>query len=76
MYSTSICETLRRDILLISSSLATEGTWTEASHAWVFVVKSGELRGSSLFFNNLPLMIVLDDTLKASHAPTNMDYMR
>ena len=72
---TSIFATVWRDILLIYSALDPEDTWIEAAHAWVFVVKSGELRGISFVFLKLSLMMLLDETLKASHASTKTDFM-
>ena len=42
-------EIVWREILLIYSALDTEDTWTEAAHAWVFVVKSGGLREGRFF---------------------------
>ena len=60
MSSKSIGATVKRDISLTSSALAQEDNWTEAAHAWVFVVKSGRLRGSSLVFTKLYLMTFLD----------------
>ena len=66
---------MRYDILYIYSALDPEYTWTEVAHAWVFVVKSIGIRGSSLVFTNLSLMNFTADTLKVSHAPTKMDFM-
>ena len=69
----SIVATVRCDILLVSSSLDPEDTWMKASHAWVLVVNSVGMRGGSLILTKLSLMNFLDDTLKVSHAFTNID---
>ena len=45
-----ICATVWHDILFISSALDPEDTWMEAAHDWIFVVKSGGLRGGQLCF--------------------------
>ena len=50
-------------------------TWTEAEHAWVFVVKLVVLRVGRFVFKNLSLMMFPSDTLKVSHAYTNMGFM-
>ena len=55
------------DLLFIYSALALEDTWMEVAHAWVFVVKSGGLRGGSFVFANLSLMMFPADILKESH---------
>ena len=68
-------EIVWREILLIYSALDTEDTWTEAAHAWVFVVKSGGLRGGRCFFKNLSLAMFPSGTLKAPHASTKMEFM-
>ena len=46
---TSIVATVWCDISLISSALDPENTCMEAAHAWVFIVKSGGMRGVYLF---------------------------
>ena len=68
-------EIVWREILLIYSALDTEDTWTEAAHAWVFVVKSGGLREGRFFLTKLSLTIFPSDTLKAPHASTKMEFM-
>ena len=72
---TSLGATLWRDILLISSSFYSEYTWAEASNPRAFVVKLGGLRGGSFVFKKNSLMMVPDETLKASHASTKMEFM-
>ena len=52
-------------IKLIYSTLSPEDTWMEATHTWVLVLKSGGLRGGSFVFNNMSLMMLPEDTLKA-----------
>ena len=47
----------------------------EAAHAWVFVVKLVELRGGSIVFAKLSLMVFPDDILKASHASTKTEFL-
>ena len=64
-----------RDILFIYSALAPEDTWMGAAHAWVFVIKSVGLRGSSFFFTKLSLMMFPADILKAYYDSTNMEFM-
>ena len=71
----SIGTTVRHDISLIYSDLDPEGTWTEASHAWIFIFKLGGLRWSSFVFTKLPLMTFPDDTLNVSHASSNMEFI-
>ena len=66
---------MRRNILLIYLVLVLEDTWTEASYAWAFVVNSVGMRGSRFLFTNLSLMNVMADTLKESHASTNIEFM-
>ena len=44
--STSIGATVGCAIKLIYLALSTEDTWTDSTHAWVFVVNLGLLRGS------------------------------
>ena len=62
MYSTSIFATVWCDILVILSSLAPGGTWTEAAHDWVFLVEPVGLKGGRLVFTNMSLMTFQDDT--------------
>ena len=71
----SIGATSCNDISLISSALGPEDTWMEAAHSWVFVVKSGGLKGGSFVLPKLSLMMFPSDTLKASHALTKMKFM-
>ena len=40
-FLTLIGSTVRCDIVLMYLSLASEETWVETTHAWLFVVKSG-----------------------------------
>ena len=63
------------DILLIASALDPEDTWMDESHAWVLVVKSVGLRGGIFVLTKLFLMVLPADSLKASYASTNMDFM-
>ena len=69
---TSLDETVRRDIFLISSDFNPEDNWMEAASAWVFVVKLVGLRDSIFVFGNMCLMTLPADTLKESHASTKM----
>ena len=55
MSYTSIYATVQHDISFISSALDPEGTWMEAGHVWVFVVKSGGLKGGRFFLQSFPL---------------------
>ena len=64
IYCTLIGATVRHYILLISSALGPEDTFTETVNAWLFVVKSGGLRGGYIFFKNLSLIMLPADTLK------------
>ena len=68
-------ETVRFDILLISSDFYLEDNWKEAAYAWVFVVKSGGMRGSIYFFTKMFLMMLPADALKAYHASTKMEFI-
>ena len=63
------------DIPFISLALGPEETWTKAAHVWVFAVKSVVMRGYGFVFKNLSLMIFPADTVKSSHAYTNMEFM-
>ena len=47
----------------------------EAAHAWIFVVKSGGLRWSGFVFDNMSLIMLIADILKASHESTDTDFM-
>ena len=60
---------------LISSDFSPEETCMESAHAWVLVVMLGELRGSSFVFTNISLLMFTVDTLKLSHASTNIEFM-
>ena len=71
----SIGTTVWSDILLIYSALDTEYTWMEAAYAWVFVVKSGGLRGGGFVSTNLSLMMLPADTFKASNYSTKTEFM-
>ena len=51
---TAIWATVLRDILLISTALDSEYTWTEAAHSLIFVVKSGGMMGDSFFCEAVP----------------------
>ena len=72
---TSICATVRCDILLVYSSLYQEDTCMEAAHAWVFVVKSVGLRGGSFYSAKLYLMMLPADILKAYHDSTKTEFV-
>ena len=75
MSYTSIYATVQHDISFISSALDPEGTWMEAGHVWVFVVKSGGLKGGRFLFAKLSLINFPADILKAPHAPTKMEFI-
>ena len=47
----------------------------ESAHTCVSVLKLVGMRGGSFVFTNLYLMNFLDDTLKASHDSTKMEFM-
>ena len=47
----------------------------EASHALVFVIKLGGLKGGSFVFENMSLIMLLDEILKESHASTKTEFM-
>ena len=64
-----------RDIPLIYSDLYPEDKLMEVAHAWEFMVKAGGLRGGSFVFTKLSLMNFTADTLKESHASTNMVFI-
>ena len=72
---TLIGETVRRDILLIYSSLDPEDTWIHSSHAWVSVVKLEGMRGDRFVLTKLYLIVFPDYSLKAFHASTKMKFM-
>ena len=71
----SIGATVLRDISFIYSDLASGDTCTKAAYTWEFGIKSGVIRVSSFGLKNMSLMTFLADTLKASHAFTNMEFM-
>ena len=52
-----------------------EEVWTEATHACVFGISLGGLRGGRLFLAKLSLMMLPDDTVKASHVSTRTEFM-
>ena len=52
-----------------------EEFWTEATHACIFVIMLGGLRGSRCVLAKLSLMMLPDDTLKASHVSTRTEFM-
>ena len=56
-----------RDILFIYLDLYPEDTCIEASHAWVFFVELGGLRGDRIFLEKVYLVIFPSDILKSSH---------
>ena len=66
---------MRRGILFISSALDPENTYMESAHSWVFVVKSGGVRRISFVLKNLYLVMLMADTLKASHDSTKREFM-
>ena len=45
-----IVATVWRDILFIYSTLDPEDTWMKPTHAWLFVVKLGGMRGGVTLF--------------------------
>ena len=61
-------------IILMSSTLAPEETWTEATHDCVLLEKLWVLRGGR-FKNNMFLKMFLELTLEASHYFTNIEFM-
>ena len=63
------------DITLISPALYTEETWLEATHSWVVMANSGLIIGGYLSFYKLYLIVFTADTLKLSHAATEIDFM-
>ena len=48
---------------------------TEAIHACVFVIVLGGLKGSRLVLAKLPLMMLPDYTVKASHVSNRTEFM-
>ena len=52
-----------------------EDVWMEATHACVFVIMLGGLRGSRRVLAKLYLIMLQDDTMKASHVSTRTDFM-
>ena len=52
-----------------------EDVWMEATHACVFFIMLGGLRGSILVLENLYLMMFTADTVKASHVSTMTEFM-
>ena len=54
---------------------AFQDVWTEATHASVFVIMLGVLRGSRQVLAKLSLMMLPDDTVKAPHVSTRTEFM-
>ena len=55
--------------------MAFEDVWTEATHACVFVIMLGVLRGGRRVLAKLSLMMLPDDTVKAPHVSTRTEFM-
>ena len=52
-----------------------EEVWKEATHACVFFIMLGVLRGGRLVLSKLSLIMFPDDTMKDSHVSTRTYFM-